>query len=78
MFGLVGFRLTYTTYISPADIARDACVPGTQKKQKRAQHFTHLEAAMLPAKSARNAAFGTDNPEGADFRACETDGPSYG
>jgi len=40
--------------------------------------FMHNVAADMVYRPSAWSSFGTDNPEGADFRACETYGPSYG
>jgi L-fucose isomerase len=40
--------------------------------------FMHNVAADKIYRPSAWASFGTDNPEGADFRACETYGPIYG
>jgi L-fucose isomerase len=40
--------------------------------------FMHNVAADKVYRPSAWASFGTDNPEGADFRACETYGPIYG
>jgi L-fucose isomerase len=40
--------------------------------------FMHNVAAEKVHRPSAWASFGTDNPEGADFRACETYGPIYG